>query len=169
MQEYSPPINKRSTEDLVSIAHSTNNEWQNDAIKQAKSELKARNISLESQKDIISKWAEKDKRFEEQFNKWLDNNKDEKYTYWEMFKVLVSAPFILAGRAWEGDSLSELKHFNFKIKFKQRLILLISGVLLWIIFIFGSVKISEIKFMREIEEVDISDWKNNRIVNDKEE
>ena len=42
MKEYKPPIASRDTEELISIANGTTDEWQQDAINQAIEELKKR-------------------------------------------------------------------------------------------------------------------------------
>ena len=60
---------------------------------------------------------------------------------------------------------TELRDFNYKLKFRQRIILLIVGTIFWIITFISIYQFSEYKRMQEIEKVDISDWENNRIKN----
>lgn len=88
----------------------------------------------------------------------------ERYTYWGMIKILFAAPVILTGRAEVGHSLTDLRRFNYNIKFKQRMFLLSCGVITWIGLSLGLVKVGENIKMKEIEKVDISEWENNRIV-----
>ncbi len=46
---FTPPISDRETEELILIANNTTNAWQEDAIRQAKEELKKRDISNDEQ------------------------------------------------------------------------------------------------------------------------
>lgn len=55
-------------------------------------------------------------------------NAVEKYTIFEMFLILIFAPFILIRQM---GVLIDLKEQNYKLKFKQRLVLLIIGMILW--------------------------------------
>ena len=151
MQTFDPPINKRSTIELISMAHGTEEYWQAEAANQAKEELIARKVSKEYQQDILAKWARENKDFEEQYQIWLENNQYEKYTLWEKIKVLFAAPVILTGRADVGDSLSDLKRFNYKNMFRQRIVLLLGGVILWIGLFFGFLEIGEAIKLKEIE------------------
>ena len=50
---YTPPISDRETEELILIANNTTNAWQEDAIRQAKEELKKRNISYDEQNKVL--------------------------------------------------------------------------------------------------------------------
>ena len=168
MQTFDPPIKKRSTLELISMAHGTEEYWQAEAIKQAKEELVARKVSKEYQQDILAKWERENKNFEEQYQIWLENNQYERYTLWEMIKILFVSPIILTGQTEVGDSLLDLKRFNYKIMVKQRIALLLGGIVLWVGLFFGFLEIGEAIKMKEIEQVDISDWEKNRIVIDQE-
>ncbi len=53
--EFNPPIKDRETEELIGIAHSNQDFWQQEAIDQAKIELEKRNISKESMIHIFNR------------------------------------------------------------------------------------------------------------------
>ena len=61
----------------------------------------------------------------------LKKNKDISYSKLRMLYIFAVAPFILVGKWRVGKDLFELKDENFQIKFKQRLILLITGTMFW--------------------------------------
>ena len=163
MIKYNPPINTRETDELIIIANSSTNDWQMDAITQAKNELQKRGITTEIQKEVINKWNEEEKLFEIKYQEQLDQNLLESYSMGKMATIFLLAPFILSGR-WRVDlSLSELKRENYQKKFKHRLILLFGGILFWILFITSSFNISEKQRLEEIEKINISEWEKNRI------
>ena len=107
--------------------------------------------------------SDKDQKqgFEKVWKKQAERNELEKYTLIEKIKIFLFGPYELFKLFDSG--LTELRDFNYKIKFRQRLILLILGTIFWILFIIGAYQYSEYKKMQEIEKVDITDWKNNRI------
>lgn len=45
MKVFNPPIEKRTNEELIAIANSTTNDWQKEAVEQAKAEIVKRNPS----------------------------------------------------------------------------------------------------------------------------
>ncbi|WP_027391829.1 hypothetical protein [Aquimarina latercula] len=65
-----------------------------------------------------------------------------------MLYIFAVAPFILVGKWTVGKDLIELRNENFKLKYKQRLILLLTGTLFWIAFVFYGFKASEKKRLR---------------------
>jgi len=101
------------------------------------------------------------KHFEKAWKIQLERNKNEEYTVFEKFKIFFFGPYRLFKNFDSG--LTELHNFNYKVKFRQRLVLLISGVIFWILFFIGTYKYYEYKRMQEIEKADISDWEKNRI------
>ena len=104
------------------------------------------------------------KAFNKAWKKQAERNEFEKYTLIEMIKIFLFGPYELF--KFFNSGLTELRDFNYKTKFRQRLILLISGTLFWILIIFGGYRYSEYKRIQEIEKVDITDWENNRIKNE---
>ncbi|WP_159025731.1 hypothetical protein [Aquimarina sp. Aq78] len=91
----------------------------------------------------------------------LEQNKSEGYSKLRMLYIFAIAPFILVGKWTVGKDLIELRNENFKLKFKQRLILLLTGALFWIgIFLYGfnTSEKERLKLSPE-DEIEISDWK----------
>ena len=101
------------------------------------------------------------KHFEKAWKIQLERHKNEEYTVFEKFKIFLFGPYQLFKLFDSG--LTELHNLNYKIKFRQRLVLLISGTIFWILFFIGTYKYFEYKRMQEIEKTDISDWEKNRV------
>jgi len=116
--EFRPPISNRATVELIEIANSSTEFWQQAAIDQAKVELEKREISKEYQQSVIDEWFEEEKMLEIAYQKQLLLNETERYTWGEMLGILFASPFIMAGRWYFELSLPELKRQNFKKKFK---------------------------------------------------
>ena len=119
-------------------------------------------LTDEQIQDIYEK-INPDEDFSEVFDKaWAEQaerNKFEKYTLIEMVKVFLFAPYELFKHFDSG--LKELWDYNYKTKFRQRVILLILGIIFWILFAVGTYKYSEYKRIQEIENIDISDWERS--------
>ncbi len=103
----------------------------------------------------------------EYFNKaWKiesEKNESESYNLYEKIKIFLFGPLELFMHYNSG--LKELKDFNYKVKFRQRQILLIFGTIFWVLFCIGVFQYYEFRRIQEINAVDISDWENNRIGN----
>ena len=112
---------------------------------------------IKSEKDSLN-------AFDKAWKKQEERNEFEKYTTLEMIKIFLLGPYELF--KYFDSGLRELWDFNYKIKFRQRLILLISGTIFWILFVVGTYKYYEHKRIQEIENADISDWEKNRITNE---
>ncbi len=159
MTEFNPPISERETEELIGIANSSTENWQQEAITQAKNELVKRNITQKEQNEVIEKW---DKELEEYFineSEILENNKTESYSNWEMILIFILGPLKFF-RSY--DDVFTLRKENYFLKFKQRIIILTFGFIAWFLFIYTSYHKFEQKRLQEIESVDISDWKKNK-------
>ena len=74
--------------------------------------------------------------FDKAWAKQAERNEVEKYTRIEMIKVFLFGPYKLFHNFDSG--LKVLWNNNYKTKFRQRLILLISGIIFWILFVIGS-------------------------------
>jgi hypothetical protein len=79
-----------------------------------------------------------------------------------MIYILLVAPFILMGKWTVGLSLRELKRENYSKKIKQRLFLLIGGIVFWILIAELSFNDSEKDRLDKIDKADISAWEKNR-------
>jgi hypothetical protein len=165
MMEYNPQIQKRDTEELIAIANSTTKEWQQAAIVQAREELTKRGITKEFEQKVIQRWEEEFHQIESAYQKKLEHNEFEGYTAGKMLSVFLSAPFILGGRIWRSEdlSLSELRHENYQKKFRQRLFLLLGGVVFWVLLFIASLNYIERKRQAEIDTIDLSEWEENYI------
>jgi len=158
MTFFNPPISERPTEELILIANGTTEDWQQEGIDQAKSELQKRNISREYQNKVFEKWEQKNKRRERAYQQKLERNKEEGYSLFFMFFIFLIAPLLIKGRWFLGPNLRELKQENYQKKFKQRLILLIAGFTFWIILIGSDQNEYERKRQLGIDTADISEW-----------
>jgi len=102
--------------------------------------------------------------FNKAWKKQEERNEFKKYTTLEMIKIFLFGPYELF--KFFDSGLRELRDFNYKTKFRQRLILLILGTFFWILFVVGTFKYYEYKRIQEIENADISDWERNIITNE---
>jgi magnesium-transporting ATPase (P-type) len=128
MSEYYPKISERQTDELIVIANSTTKVWKQDAINQAKSELKKRNITEKQQDDYFEKILEEINNEKENIERKRKSNELEKYNIFEMLFIVIVSPFILL-RQWR--VFYELKQENYTLKFKQRIFLLTLGMIIW--------------------------------------
>ena len=158
MKEFAPPISEREDGELIDIAHSYSSTWQSEAILQAKRELTNRGISLKEQKEILEIWDLDDKLRIKEYEQQLELNKTESYKFWEMLVIFIFGPIILLRPHLSRKGLSYLKSENYKLKFKQRIILFILSIFVWVFYADYSWKKQEGKRMEEVEKVDISDW-----------
>ncbi len=143
MTEFTPPISSRNTEDLIAIAHSSEEEWSVEAQTQAKNELGNRNISEEKQKSIVNKWEKEHNKFLLEESIRLEENSKESYTWWEMVIIYLFGPIIffapiihfgdIVHLFFNNETFSELKENNYKKKVLQRLIILILSFVTWYI------------------------------------
>ena len=128
MSKYYPKISERETDNLIEIANSSTKVWKQEAIIQAKSELIKRNIT-EKQQDVYFEQKV------EEITDYYENEKlkrkayeTEKYNIFEMILIVIISPFILI-RQW--SVLYKLKQENYNLKFKQRILLLTLGMIIW--------------------------------------
>ncbi|MDP3462329.1 MAG: hypothetical protein Q8S18_06045 [Bacteroidales bacterium] len=157
-------IHKDEIEWLVSVYNtSLDEELKNESYEK----LIAYGLTDNQIKDIFEKAkSEQDtlKAFNNAWAKQAERNELEKYTLIEMIKIFLFGPYELF--KFFDSGLSKLMDFNYKTIFRQRLILLISGTIFWILLFVGTYKYYEHKRFQEIENADISDWERNRITNE---
>jgi hypothetical protein len=122
-----------------------------------KNQINERFKNLNSEEDQL-------KAFEKAWEKQKERNQFEKYSLIEKLKIFFFGPYLLFRYFKSG--LTDLRKENYKIKFHQRLILLTSGIIFWILFVIAVFQYSEYKRMQEIEKVDITNWEDNRIRNE---
>jgi hypothetical protein len=166
--DFSPPIKDRSDLELIAIAHSTPDFWQQDAIDQAKDELSKRGVSHDYQQTVLKEWEEAANLEEIKYKEQLRLNAFEKYKLSEMIKVFLLSPLILTGKIYSDSmlTLTELHKENFRIIFKQRLILLITGFLTWIAIFYLFIALMLRIQSKQIERADIREWERNRTTYD---
>ncbi|MBO4542468.1 MAG: hypothetical protein J5725_04715 [Bacteroidales bacterium] len=132
---FTPPISDRETEELILIANNTTNAWQEDAIRQAKEELKKRDISNDEQNRVLQQSETYQKELEED----ALNNTYISYSTGKMLLIFIGAPLLLLNSIYsfyEQKSLFVLRNEGYKLMFRQRLFLILGGILFWcIIFI----------------------------------
>lgn len=95
------------------------------------------------------------KAFEKAWKKQSEKNALEEYTLLEKIKIFLFGPYELFKHFNSG--LTELKDYNYKLKLRQRLILLIAGTLFWILLIISTYKYYEYIRIQEIEKVELAD------------
>ena len=159
MTKFHPPISERETDELLAIAYSSTEHWQQEAINQAKQELIKRNVTQEQQDKIIEKW---EKETEEDLRKELErfeNNKTESYNVVEMIVLFLIGPFwFFLSYKFHAHTLFTLRRENYYLKFKQRLIIFGLSFIAWFFYINYSAQQSEKQRLEEIDKIDISEW-----------
>ena len=137
---------------LVSVYNSSiDEELKNESYEK----LIAYGITDKQIKDISEKVkSEKDtlEAFDKAWAKQAERNESEKYTLIEMIKIFLLGPYGLFRNFDSG--LKVLWDFNYKTKFRQKLILLIFGTMFYILFVVGIFEYSEYKRMQKIENID---------------
>lgn len=131
--QFNPAIKDRETEELIGIAHSNQDFWQQEAIDQSIIELEKRNISKEYQLQLVTKWNEELREIERQREKQLKENETKKYSILQQLVISLISPLILLGKVDYDMSITDLKNENFKEKVKQRRIALIAGALVYLL------------------------------------
>jgi hypothetical protein len=160
--EFIPPISSRETKELIAIANSSTEDWQQLAIDQAKEELIKRRVDQSQQQKVLSEWKEKEQQLEIEYQKQLERNETEGYSTGKMVYIFFTTPFILSGK-WTVDlSLSELKKENYQRKFRQRLILFISGLIFYTLLFASFATMLKKKRQVEFENATTSQLKGNR-------
>jgi hypothetical protein len=137
--EFDPPVSQWETDHLVFIANDETLFWEEDAMRQARDELNRRGVAPEYEQSVLADTDKNDafgERLLELGEAEMKANADEEYTTGEKIAILVCAPLILTN--WSGsaifqvgNSLSELKSFGCKVKYRTRAKLLILGVVMW--------------------------------------
>jgi hypothetical protein len=163
MPTFDPPIESRDTETLIAIAHSTPEEWQEEAIEAARRELERRGVTNEQQQEVLRRWKAEEKALEEAMEKEMAQNAGESYSFLQMIRILLLAPFYINGMLEDDESLSVLKEFNYRKKLRQRIFLLLGGMIFWVLFILAAYKYSEKQWLNKVNQTDISKWQENRV------
>ena len=128
--EFSPPVNKRSTDELLDII-SNNEKWGKEIQILAKEELFIRNFT----KELIEKERQKRIKLLEKISERkeinLTRNKTESYTIIEMTSIVIFFPLSLLIQINPLKEFWDLDKGNYKKKIFQRLILILVSFFLW--------------------------------------
>lgn len=145
---------------LISIACSSDDEeLKNEAFS------KLHSFGLTDEK-IKSRFKEIDsddkleKAFEKTWARQCERNATEEYTTLEKFIIFFWEPFKVFRLL--GTGLTDLRKSNYKIKYRQRAILLFAGMFFWISLIIIGYKYSQYKSQQQIDNADISGWEKNQ-------
>ncbi len=128
--EFYPPINVRTTEELLNII-SDNDKWNEEIQLLAEKELVQRNIS----QGVISE--EKCKRikilqeYKEKWVKTFEKNRKQSYSITEMILIIAFFPFSLIFHLNPLSEFWELDRSNYKRKIWQRVILIMLSSFIW--------------------------------------
>src|SRR5690606_4654866 len=101
---------------------------------QAIEELQKRNISEQEQDDFLSKKIQLIDKYYADLELKRSANALEKYKFHEIVFIILLAPFLI-GR-W--SVFYNLKSQNYLIKYKQRIILILIGMILWFGYVYYS-------------------------------
>ena len=157
MKEYNPPIESRENDELIVISFCSTNEWQQEAIDQAKRELEKRGITLGLRKKRIS---ELKSLYKAELKQELEIRRTEDFTIIEKFFLVLWWPrAIFSG--WS------LRKDGYLLKAKRRLQLIGLGIVLTVmLFAWADYQwdINNQNLIEEIEKTDISEWEKNRVV-----
>ena len=99
MAEYYPKISERQTDEIIEIANSSTEIWQQEIINQAKVELIKRNITEKQQDDFFERKTEDVNDYFKNAELKINANEFEKYNIFEMIFIVIASPFILI-REW---------------------------------------------------------------------
>ena len=159
MTEFNPPISERTMEELIEMVYVTKEQWEDEAINQAKEELKNRKISLGEQKIVVENINAEIEYISKLEAAKLEENKTESYKIWQMILLFLFGPILFIQPYLYGfKTLFALRRENYTLKFKQKIIIYILSFLAWYIYGDYTFKQSEKKRLEEIEKVDSSAW-----------
>lgn len=125
-------IDKDEVEWLISIYNTSNDE---ELKKESYEKLIEYGLTDKQIKDIFEKTKSDEdtlKAFDKAWAKQIERNEFDKYSLVEKIKIFITAPYRVFRHFDVG--LKELWDFNYKTKFRQRLFLLILGIIFWILF-----------------------------------
>lgn len=134
-----------STDELLMMANNITGEYSEVEVRLAKKELYKRGINdeviadiMEEEEEAFMKRLDAATRAEqERIDKRNEKNGDVSYRWWELLILFVFAPFYLCRRYYLPDNffpkLRQLKEEKYDLKFKQRLIALVAGDIVWVL------------------------------------
>ena len=156
-------ITSREIDDLIWIANSSTSYWHLDTKTLAKSELTQRNVSITEQNEIWRGWDLSIERHFEKLDASGELYKTEAddiipFTFEQKILIFSIGPLIMLRRGFGPDLITLYQNKKWRM-FKEKLLLLSLGVLLWLGIFYTSYSTYENRRLSEIENTDISDWK----------
>lgn len=139
-------IKEYPTDELLMISNNVTGEYSDKLVRQAKLELYNRGINDKAITDFME---EKEETFlkrldaaahaeEARIDKHNEKNRNISYQWWEMLIMFVFAPFYLLNRYYLPSEffskLKQLKKEKYDLKFKQRIVCLLTGDITWFIY-----------------------------------
>ena len=133
-----------STDELLLIANNVTGEYTDKQVRQAKMELYKRGVDDKVIADIVE---EKEETFmrsldaaaraeKARMDKQNEKNRNVSYRWWEMLVIFIFAPFYLCRQHYLPSDffpkLKQLKAEKYDLKFRQRIICLLAGDMVWI-------------------------------------
>jgi hypothetical protein len=162
---FNPPIEERSTEQLIEIAYLHPEDWQEEAVILAKNVLVQRNVSQEYIQQLIAECIAHEQHQQNIYHHKRQKNAKQSYSKFQLLCICVLSVFIVGKFISWGPTLSELKESNHLLKFKQRIGGLVIGTVIWVTLFSISLKRdanrAEKAFQQQMDTIDISDWENN--------
>jgi hypothetical protein len=163
--EFTPPIHERHTLDLLRISCSIDGDWQMEAIKQANEELLKRGITESNKREFIRE-LEREKNRQKQLEKErLLKNEDESYSVVEMILLFLFGPILVL--KFHGIKFNNtvwfLKKENYKLKLKQRIIILLLSFIGYYLIIMYEAKTKEKELIEKINKLNESKKINSHL------
>ena len=137
-------IKEYDTNELLMIANNVTGEYPEKKVRQAKEELYRRGVDDKVIADIVE---EKEETFmrrldaaaraeKARMDKQNEKNRNVSYRWWEMLVIFIFAPFYLCRQHYLPSDffpkLKQLKAEKYDLKFRQRIICLLAGDMVWI-------------------------------------
>ncbi|MCD4683771.1 MAG: hypothetical protein K8R86_10860 [Bacteroidales bacterium] len=148
-------VHKDEIDWLISIASTTEDiELRNESLKKLKS-FGLTELQIKERSKELGSGEKQKQAFEKAWKKQAEKNALENYSLIEKIKIFLFGPYELFKHLNSG--LTELKDFNYKIKLRQRLVLLMVGTLFWILLIISTYKYYEYQRSQEIEKLELEE------------
>ena len=137
-------IKEYDTDELLLIANNVTGEYTDKQVRQAKLELYNRGVDdkvitdiMEEKEEAFMRRLDAAARAEKaRMDKQNEKNRNVSYRWWEMLVIFIFAPFYLCRQHYlPGDffpKLKQLKAEKYDLKFRQRIICLLAGDMVWI-------------------------------------
>ena len=138
-------IKEYATDELLMMANNVTGEYSEEEIRLAKKELYKRGINdgliadiVEEEEEAFMKRLDAAARAEQaRIDKRNEKNRNVSYQWWKLLILFVFAPFYLCRRYYLPHNffpkLRQLREEKYDLKFKQRLIALIAGDIVWVL------------------------------------